>query len=113
MGNEKGVLILDDTGFVKKGDHSVAVSRQYSGTAGGLANCQVGVFLAYSRPAGHALIDRALYVPKAWLEDKARSQAAHIPSDLAYTKKRQLGRRLLESAFAAKVAHEWVVADAL
>ena len=113
LGTEQAVLVLDDTGFVKKGEHSVGVSRQYSGTPGGIDNCQVGVFLAYSTPGGHALIDRALYVPKAWLEDKARSQEAHLPSDLAYTKKTQLGRTLLERALAAKVPHNWVVADAL
>lgn len=113
LGGPEGVLVLDETGFLKKGQHSVGVSRQYSGTAGGIENCQIGVFLAYASQAGHALIDRALYIPKGWLEDSRRREAAHIPSDLPYTKKTQLGRALLERAFAAKVPHEWVVADAL
>ncbi len=107
------MLVLDETGFLKKGQHSVGVSRQYSGTAGGIKNSQIGVFLAYASQAGHALIDRALYIPKGWLEDSRRREVAHFPHDLPYTKKTQPGRALLERAFAAKVPHEWVVADAL
>lgn len=80
LGHPDGVLILDETGFLKKGDKSAGVARQYSGTAGRIENCQVGVFLAYSSEHGHALIDRALYLPQSWADDADRRQEAHIPS---------------------------------
>ncbi len=113
LGAEEGVLVLDETGFLKKGEHSVGVKRQYSGTAGGIENCQVGVFLAYSSPHGHALIDRALYLPKEWVADKARRAQADVPDTVVFAKKTELGRAMLERAFAARVPHQWVTGDAI
>ena len=75
LGDPSGVLVLDETGFVKKGSHSVGVARQYSGTAGRIENCQIGTFLGYAGPKGHALIDRRLYLPKDWSEDAERRKA--------------------------------------
>jgi SRSO17 transposase len=113
LGSRDGVLVLDDTGFLKKGNHSVGVKRQYSGAAGGVENCQVGVFLAYASEHGHALIDRALYVPKEWIATRHRRTAAHIPDTVEYASKTQLGRVLLERAFAAEVPHQWITGDAI
>ena len=113
LGSRDGVLVLDDTGFLKKGNHSVGVKRQYSGAAGGIENCQIGVFLAYASERGHALIDRALYVPKEWLVVGQRRRAAHIPDTVEYASKTQLGRVLLERAFAAGVPHQWITGDAI
>jgi SRSO17 transposase len=81
LGGPAGVLIADDTGFLKKGIRSAGVQRQYSGTAGRTENCQVGVFLAYASTYGHALIDRELYLPQSWAEDPARCRAAGIPGE--------------------------------
>ena len=80
IGSQEGVLIVDETGFLKKGDQSAGVQRQYSGTAGRVENCQVGVFLTYAVESGSAFIDRRLYLPKDWLEDRQRSTLAGIPS---------------------------------
>src|SRR5215471_14493907 len=82
LGDEDGVLIADDTGFLKKGIRSAGVQRQYSGTAGRTENCQVGVFLAYASVHGHALIDRELYLPRCWAQDPERCRAAGIPQDV-------------------------------
>jgi SRSO17 transposase len=79
IGSPDGVLVVDETGFLKKGTHSAGVARQYSGTAGRVDNCQIGVFLAYASSKGHALIDRALYLPEAWCEDAERREEAGIP----------------------------------
>src|SRR6185436_16085040 len=79
LGDEEGVVVIDETGFLKKGSKSAGVARQYSGTAGRVENCQIGVFLAYASGNGHALIDRELYLPKEWAEDPARRKAASIP----------------------------------
>jgi SRSO17 transposase len=79
LGDPQGVLIIDDTGFLKKGVKSAGVARQYSGTAGRIENCQVGVFMAYRSAKGHALIDRQLYLPQAWTDDRDRCRAAGIP----------------------------------
>src|SRR5215216_7530844 len=78
LGDPRAVLVVDETGFLKKGTKSVGVARQYSGTAGRIENCQVGVFLAYAAPAGRTFLDRELYLPKAWIEDRARCAAAGI-----------------------------------
>src|SRR5919106_2265301 len=80
VGSDQAILIVDETGFLKKGRHSAGVKRQYSGTAGRIENCQVGVFLAYASPRGHALMDRELYVPKAWTAAPARCAGAGIPA---------------------------------
>lgn len=111
LGDRCGVLIGDETGFLKKGVRSAGVQRQYSGTAGRTENCQIGTFLAYASPRGHALIDRELYVPASWAQDRERCRAAGIPDEVAFaTKPRQL-MAMLERAFAAGVPFAWVTAD--
>src|SRR4028118_617070 len=87
LGDPDAVLVLDETGFLKKGDRSAGVQRQYSGTAGRIENCQVGVFLGYASRHGQALIDRALYLPKGWTGDAVRRAAAGIPEEVAFATK--------------------------
>jgi SRSO17 transposase len=113
LGEADGVLVLDETGFVKKGTKSVGVQRQYSGTAGRIENCQIGVFLGYASRHGHALIDRALYLPEVWADDPARRRAAGVPENTAFATKPQLGRQMLTRAFAADVPCRWVTADSV
>jgi SRSO17 transposase len=113
LGDADAVLVLDETGFVKKGTKSVGVQRQYSGTAGRIENCQIGVFLGYASRHGHALIDRALYLPEVWANDPARRGAAGVPEDTAFATKPQLGRQMLISAFAAGVPCRWVTGDSV
>ena len=103
IGDPGGVLILDDTGDLKSGSHTVGVQRQYTGTAGRIENAQVSVFLAYATPAGRALIDRAVYLPVSWTEDPARCAAAGIPDDVGFATKITLGRRMLQRALDAGV----------
>ena len=95
LGDADAVLVLDETGFVKKGTKSVGVQRQYSGTAGRIENCQIGVFLGYASRHGHALIDRALYLPEVWANDPARRGAAGVPESTVFATKPQLGRQML------------------
>ncbi len=111
LGTPDAVLVLDETGFLKKGKKSAGVARQYSGTAGRVENCQIGVFLAYAAPDGVALIDRELYLPKAWTDERARCREAGIPDEVRFATKPALARRMLERAFEAEVPHAWVVAD--
>jgi len=112
FGDPDAILILDETGDVKKGMHSVGVQRQYTGTAGRIENAQVAVYLTYAAPRGHALIDRALYVPRCWAEDPDRCDGAGIPSDKrCFATKPALARGLLARAFTAKVPAAWVAAD--
>ncbi len=106
-----GVLIVDETGFLKKGEKSVGVARQYTGTAGDTVNCQVGVFLAYASEKGAAFIDRALYLPRVWANDTERRAEAGVPERLVFRNKIELAERMLERAFAAGVPARWVVAD--
>jgi SRSO17 transposase len=106
-----GVLIVDETGVLKKGSKSVGVARQYSGTAGRIENCQIGVFLAYASPRGHAFLDRALYLPKVWAEDAARRAEAGIPPEVGFATKGALARVMLARAFAAEVPAAWVAGD--
>jgi SRSO17 transposase len=113
LGEADGVLVLDETGFVKKGSKSVGVQRQYSGTAGRIENCQIGVFLGYASRHGHALIDRALYLPEVWADDPARRRAARVPENTVFVTKPQLGRQMLTRAFAADVPCRWVTADSV
>jgi SRSO17 transposase len=113
LGDGDGVLVLDETGFVKKGTKSVGVQRQYSGTAGRIENCQIGVFLGYASRHGHALIDRALYLPEVWAHDPVRRGAAGVPEERAFATKPQLGRQMLERAFAAEVPCRWVTGDSV
>jgi SRSO17 transposase len=106
-----GVLIIDDTGFVKKGDQSCGVGRQYTGTVGAPANAQVGVFLAYASMKGAAFVDRALYLPRGWTDDPERCRAAGIPATVRFATKLTLARRMLARAFTAGVPATWVTAD--
>ncbi|MFD5566372.1 IS701 family transposase [Kitasatospora griseola] len=107
-----GVLIVDDTGFLKKGVRSAGVQRQYSGTAGRTENCQVGVFLAYSGRLGRTLIDRALYLPKSWTDDRERCRAAGIGDEVEFATKHQLARRMVRRAIDDGIPFRWVTADA-
>ena len=111
LGDPKGVLVIDETGFVKKGEHSAGVQRQYSGTAGRIENCQIGVFLAYATPRGRTFLDRALYLPASWIEDRARCERAGIPAEVAFATKPELALQMLERALDAGVAAAWVVGD--
>ncbi len=112
LGDEaSGVLIVDETGFLKKGTKSCGVARQYTGTAGDTVNCQVGVFLAYSSAHGAAFIDRALYLPREWAKDPDRRTEAGIPAETRFASKIILAERMLARAFAAGVPARWVVAD--
>lgn len=111
LGTAEGILIVDETGFLKKGDKSVGVKRQYSGTAGRIENCQVGVFLGYRTTAGHALIDRALYLPQEWAEDPARRRVAKVPESVTFATKPELARQMLKRALEAGILAQWVTAD--
>lgn len=109
---ETGVLIVDETGFLKKGEKSVGVARQYTGTAGDTVNCQVvGVFLAYASEKGAAFVDRALYLPEAWVADPDRRAEAGVPEEVAFENKIELAKGMLERAFVAGVPAGWVLAD--
>ena len=113
FGATDAVLVLDETGFVKKGTKSVGVQRQYSGTAGRIENCQVGVFLAYASRHGYAFLDRALYLPEGWAADTDRRAAAGVPAAVAFTTKPKLGLAMLARALAAGVPCAWVTADSV
>jgi SRSO17 transposase len=113
LGDPAAVLVLDETGFLKKGEKSVGVKRQYSGTAGRIENCQIGVFLAYASRHGHALIDRALYLPESWAGDAVRRAEARVPQEIRFTTKPKLGQAMLKRAFAAGVPCAWVVGDSV
>ncbi len=109
---ESGVLIVDETGFLKKGEKSVGVARQYTGTAGKRENCQVGVFLCYASERGAAFVDRKLYLPREeWAEDPARRAEAGVPEDIRFATKGKLAKEMLERAFESGVPARWVVAD--
>ena len=105
------VLVLDESGFPKRGCHSAGVGPQYCGVSGRVENCQVGVFLSYVTALGHALIDRELYLPEDWCADALRRQAAHIPETVAFRTKPELGQRMIGRAQAAGLPFRWVVAD--
>ena len=113
LGDRDGVLIVDETGFVKKGTHSVGVARQYSGTAGRIENAQVGVFLAYASRFGQALIDRRLYLPAAWAKDQDRRVKAQVPDEVVFATKPQMACELISRALDAGVPCAFVLADAL
>lgn len=113
LGDPDGVLVVDETGFLKKGTQSVGVARQYSGTAGRIENCQIGVFLGYTTRHGSTLIDRELYLPKDWTNDAVRLQAAHVPETVEFATKIVLAKRMIEHAVDAKVPARWVTADAV
>jgi SRSO17 transposase len=112
FGDTGAVLVVDETGDVKKGLHSVGVQRQYSGTAGRIENSQVAVYLTYAAPRGHALIDRALYLPKSWTDDSQRCHDAGIPDDrTGFATKPTLAAQLITRAVEAKVPAAWVAGD--
>ena len=111
LGDPHGVLVVDETGFLKKGTHSVGVQRQYSGTAGRIENCQVGVFLAYAGQHGRTLLDRELYLPREWIEDAARRQAAKIPAHVEFRTKPQLAQQMIARTVAAQVPFAWIAGD--
>lgn len=111
IGHPDGVLVVDETGFLKKGTHSAGVARQYSGTAGRIENCQIGVFLAYASSKGHALIDRALYLPEAWCAHAGRRVEAAIPDDVMFATKPSLARQMITRALDAGVPCGWVLGD--
>ena len=108
-----GVLVVDETGFLKQGKASCGVGRQYTGSAGKITNCQIGVFAAYVSDEGHAFIDRALYLPKAWTDDPARMAGAHVPPTTKFATKPQLARTMIERAIAADVPFAWVAGDSI
>lgn len=111
FGDPEAVLVLDETGFLKKGDQSVGVQRQYSGTAGKVENCQLGVFLAYVTVRGHVLLDRRLYLPAGWAADCSRRATARVPEAVTFQTMPELGQAMLEQARAQGVPHAWVTAD--
>jgi SRSO17 transposase len=113
LADPDGVLIVDETGFLKKGTKSVGVQRQYSGTAGRIENCQVGVFLAFAGRHGHALVDRELYLPKEWATDKGRRQEAGVPAAVTFATKPRLAERMLRRVWQAGVSAAWVTGDAV
>jgi SRSO17 transposase len=113
LGEPEAVLVVDETGFLKKGRHSVGVQRQYSGTAGRIENCQIGVFLAYASTRGRVLLDRELYLPKEWAQNKARRQAAKVPEEVEFATKPQLAKKMIERAVTAQVPFAWLTGDAV
>jgi SRSO17 transposase len=107
------VGVLDETGFVKKGLHSVGVSRQYSGTAGRIENCQIGVFLTYASSLGHTLLDRELYLPTVWTDDRERCRRAGVPDKHEFATKPELAQHMLQRTFAAGVGFAWITGDSV
>lgn len=113
LGEEAGILVVDETGFLKKGKKSAGVARQYSGTAGRRENSQIGVFLLYAGEKGAAFIDRELYLPEEWTEDRVRCREVGIPEAVGFATKGELARAMLGRAFAAGVRAAWVVGDTI
>ena len=113
LGSADGVLVVDETGFLKKDRHSVGVARQYSGMAGRIENCQVGVFLGYAGPLGQALIDRQLYLPRDWAGDAERRAAVGVPEDIPFATKPMISAELIARALDSGLPCAWVLADAV
>src|SRR6202023_2683538 len=113
LADDDAVLVIDETGFLKQGKASCGVARQYTGSAGKITNCQIGVFAAYVSRHGHAFIDRALYLPKEWTDDPDRLVAAHVPDGTAFATKPGLAVRMIERTIAAGVPFAWVAADSV
>ena len=111
LGDADGVLVVDETGFLKKGDKSVGVQRQYSGTAGRIENSQVGVFLAYAGVKGRTLLDRELYLPQVWAKDWERRREAGVPEHVEFRTKPQLAQMMLERAVGSGIPFGWVTGD--
>ena len=113
LADKDAVLVIDETGFLKQGKASCGVARQYTGSAGKITNCQIGVFAAYVSRHGHAFIDRELYLPKSWTGDKARMTAAHVPAGASFATKPALALTMIERALAAGAPFAWVAADSV
>jgi SRSO17 transposase len=113
LADDDAVLVIDETGFLKQGKASCGVGRQYTGSAGKITNCQIGVFACYVSRHGHAFIDRALYLPKAWTDDPARMAAAHVPEKTGFATKPALACAMIERALSAQVPFSWVAADSV
>jgi len=113
LGDPDAVLIIDETGFLKQGTKSVGVQPQYSGTAGQIDNCQIGVFLCYASSRGSAFIDRALYLPRAWTRNHVQRTEAHVPPDVPFATKPALAIAMVERAIAAAVPFGWVTGDCI
>jgi SRSO17 transposase len=111
LGEPEATLVIDETGDLKKGATTVGVQRQYTGTAGRVENAQVAVYLVYATDAGHAMIDRELYLPKRWTEDPSRCRAAGVPEQVGFATKPQLAARMLARALDAGVPAAWVTGD--
>ena len=113
LADEEAVLVIDETGFLKQGKASCGVARQYTGSAGKITNCQIGVFASYVSRHGHAFIDRALYLPKEWTDDSKRMKAAHVPQEVGFATKPQIARRMIARAISAKAPFSFVAADSV
>jgi len=113
LGDDEAILVVDETGFVKKGSHSVGVQRQYSGTAGRIENCQIGVFLVYASQHGHTFIDRGLYLPEEWAADRERCRQAGIPEEVRFISKPNQAWAMLRRAVEHNVPFAWVTADTI
>src|SRR5450759_4357343 len=113
LADEDAVLVIDETGFLKQGKASCGVARQYTGSAGKVTNCQIGVFASYVSRHGHAFIDRALYLPKGWTDDPTRLKAACVPDDVGFSTKPALAAQMIDRAIAAGVPFRWVAADSV
>ncbi len=113
LSDPDAVLVIDETGFLKQGNASSGVGRQYTGSAGKITNCQIGVFAAYVSQHGHAFIDRALYLPKAWTGDPTRMSKAYVPEGTGFATKPHLAAGMAERAIAAGVPFAWVAADSV
>lgn len=113
LSDPHGGMVVDETGFLKKGQPSAGVARQYRGTAGKVENCQMGVFVAYASRLGQALLDRELYLPEEWTDDRERCRSAGIPDDRDFTTKPQLAQQMLARAFAAGMPAPWVTGDSV
>jgi SRSO17 transposase len=113
LADEHSVGVVDETGFLKKGIHSAGVARQYSGTAGKIENCQIGVFLAYASTHGHTLLDRELYLPQEWTDDRERCRRAGIPEQRAFATKPALALQMLRRTFEAGLKLAWVTGDSI
>jgi SRSO17 transposase len=113
LADDDAVLVIDETGFLKQGKTSCGVGRQYTGSVGKITNCQIGVFACYVSRHGHAFIDRALYLPKAWTDDPARMKAAQVPAETRFATKPAMAGAMIERALAAKAPFGWVAADSV
>ncbi len=113
LADPDAVLVIDETGFLKQGKASCGVGRQYTGSAGKITNCQIGVFATYASRHGHAFIDRRLYLPKAWTDNPPRMTTAHVPPGTVFATKPALARQMIERAIAADVPFSWVAADSV